>query len=94
MLHWQEWYIPETWWSVPQENALFWHSVFIDFSLEMNKYEPSLLKQETHKCYLCEIDSAPSEEKWPERAQHFFNKKTLLVYAVFTGNNNICRKEL
>jgi len=26
-------------------------------------YKASLLKQKTHKCYLCEIDSAPSEEK-------------------------------
>ena len=46
----------------------------------MNKCEPSLLKQKTHKCYLCEIDSALSEEKWFERAQHYFNKKALFVY--------------
>ena len=60
----------------------------------MNKRGPSLLKQKTHKCYTCEIDRDPSEEKWFERAQHYFNKKALLVYALFTGNNTICRKHL
>jgi len=67
---------------------------FFESILEMNRCDPSLLKQKTHKCYLCEIDSAPSEEKWLERAQNYFNKKALLVYAVFTGNSSIFRKEL
>ena len=68
------------------------HSLFdsnLVYTWDEHRCEPSLLKQKTHKCYLCEIDSAPSEEKWLERAQNYFNKKTLLVYAVFTGNSNI-----
>ena len=51
-----------------------------------------LNKKLTNATYLCRLTVPPSEEKWLERAQHYFNKKTLLVYAVFTGNNNIFRK--
>ena len=49
-------------------------------------------KQKHHKCYLCEIESAPSEEKWLDRSQHNFNKKALLVYAVFTGNDTSSKR--
>ena len=41
------------------------------------------------------INSAPSQGKWLERAQNYFNKKAILVYAVFTWNScNIFGKEL
>ena len=43
----------------------------------MNKCELSLIKQEKHKWDLCEIDNAPPEEEWLERARNYFNKKTL-----------------
>ena len=49
----------------------------------MKKCEPSLFKQTPQKCYLYEINSARSEEKWLERVQNYFYKKVLLVYAVF-----------
>ena len=41
---------------------------------EMKRCEPSLFEQKTHKCYLCEINSALSEEKCLERAENYFNK--------------------
>ena len=59
----------------------------------MNRCEPSLLKPKTHTGYLCEIDGAPSEEKWFESAQHHLSKKALLVFAMF-HEKKIHRKEL
>ena len=58
----------------------------------MNRYEPSWFKQTFHTCYLCEINSAPSEEKLFARAQNYFSEKALLVYAVFAWNNNILKQ--
>ena len=36
------------------------------------------INKKLHKYYLFEINSAPSKEKWLERAQNYFNKKALI----------------